>query len=157
MDDLISRREAIDALNEQIEYCNKALGSFDISPKDEYAVKVERASLEVYKEQLETLPSAQPEPHWIPVSERLPEELETVIITWKNHKPESYYSDIKDKPLTGVGIYHREKWWWWSAYAEDMLAEYGDSKADRMDEAIEVTAWMPLPEPYAERRADDLQ
>ena len=61
MDDLISRQAAIDALNEQIEYCNKALGSFDISPKDEYAVKVEKASLEAYKEQLENLPSAQPE------------------------------------------------------------------------------------------------
>lgn len=59
--DLINRQAAIDALNEQIEYCNKALGSFDISPKDEYAVKVERASLEVYKEQLENLSSAQPE------------------------------------------------------------------------------------------------
>lgn len=59
--DCISRQAAIDALNEQIEYCNKALGSFDISPKDEYAVKVERASLEVYKEQLENLSSAQPD------------------------------------------------------------------------------------------------
>ena len=60
MDDLISRRAAIDALDEQIEQCNKALGSFDISPKDEYAIKVERASLEAYKEQLENMPSAEP-------------------------------------------------------------------------------------------------
>ena len=61
MDDLISRQAAIDALDEQIEQCNKALGSFDISPKDEYAIKVERASLEAYKEQLENMPSAQPD------------------------------------------------------------------------------------------------
>ena len=60
MDDVISRREAIDALDEQIEQCNKALGSFDISHKDEYAIKVERASLEAYKEQLENMSSAQP-------------------------------------------------------------------------------------------------
>ena len=60
-DDLISRRDAIDALDEQIEQCNKALGSFDISPKDEYAIKVERASLKAYRELLENLPSAQPE------------------------------------------------------------------------------------------------
>ena len=58
-DDTISRRAAIDALDEQIEQCNKALCSFDISPKDEYAIKVERASLEAYKEQLEYMPSAQ--------------------------------------------------------------------------------------------------
>jgi len=59
--DTISRKAAIDALNEQIEQCNKALGSFDISLKDEFAIKVERASLEAYKEQLENLPSVQPE------------------------------------------------------------------------------------------------
>ena len=59
--DLVSRKAAIDALDEQIEQCNKALGSFDISPKDEYAIKVERASLKAYKEQLENMPSAQPE------------------------------------------------------------------------------------------------
>lgn len=61
MDDLISRQAAIDALHEQIEQCNRALSSFDISPKDEYAVKVERASLKAYRELLENLPSAQPE------------------------------------------------------------------------------------------------
>ena len=59
--DLVSRKAAIEALDEQIEQCNKALGSFDISPKDEYAIKVERASLKAYKEQLENMPSAQPE------------------------------------------------------------------------------------------------
>ena len=58
--DCVSRQAAIDALDEQIEQCNKALGSFDISPKDEYAIKVERASLEAYKEQLENMSSAQP-------------------------------------------------------------------------------------------------
>lgn len=65
--DCVSRQAAIDALDEQIEQCNKALGSFDISPKDEYAIKVERASLKAYKEQLENMPSAQPEQNgkWI--------------------------------------------------------------------------------------------
>lgn len=60
MDDLISRQDAIDALNEQIKYCDKALASFDISMKDEYAVKVEKASLTAYRETIENLPSAQP-------------------------------------------------------------------------------------------------
>ncbi len=91
-----------------------------------------------------------PEPEWIPCSERLPEELKPVIITWKNHNPEVYYLDIKDKPFTGQGIYYRERWYWWSAYAEDMLAEYGKSDADEMDKSIEVIAWMPLPKPYKE-------
>ena len=58
--DLISRQAAIEALDEQIEQCNKALSSFDISLKDEFAIKVERASLKAYREQLENLPPVQP-------------------------------------------------------------------------------------------------
>ena len=59
--DCISRRQAIEALDEQIEQCDKALSSFDISMKDGFAVKVERASLVAFRETLEYLPSAQPE------------------------------------------------------------------------------------------------
>lgn len=61
MNELIRKQDALNALNEQIEQCNKALSSFDISAKDKYAVEAERASLKAYREQLENLPSAQPE------------------------------------------------------------------------------------------------
>ena len=61
MADLIERQAAIDALAEQIALCDKALNTFGISMKDEYAVKVEKASLVAYKEQLEFIPAAQPE------------------------------------------------------------------------------------------------
>ena len=73
MSDLISRQAAIDALDEQIEQCDKALSSFDISMRDGFAVKVERASLVAFRETLEYLPSAEPEiiqckdcKHWMP-------------------------------------------------------------------------------------------
>ena len=58
MSDYISRQVAIEMLDEQIALCDKALKSFGISMNDEYAVKVERASLAAYKEQLEALPAA---------------------------------------------------------------------------------------------------
>ena len=54
----IDRQTAIDALEEQIKQCDKALGSFGISMKDEYAVKVEKASLTAFKEKLENIPAA---------------------------------------------------------------------------------------------------
>ena len=54
----IECQAAIDTLAEQIALCDKALKSFGISMKDEYAVKVERASLIAYKEQLEAIPAA---------------------------------------------------------------------------------------------------
>ena len=59
--DLIDRQAAIDALDEQIRQCDKVLSAFNISMKDAYAVKVERASLVAFRETLEYMPSAQPE------------------------------------------------------------------------------------------------
>jgi hypothetical protein len=58
MNDPIDRQAAIDALDEQIKFCDNALCDFNISLKDEYAVKVERASLIAYKGQLESIPAA---------------------------------------------------------------------------------------------------
>ena len=87
-------------------------------------------------------------PQWIPCSERLPCNGIPVNITWVNMKPVSYYVDIKDKHFTATGIYYRGKWFWYSCLCEDLLYEYGNSKADAVDEDVEIVAWMPLPEPY---------
>ena len=91
-----------------------------------------------------------PEGKWIPVSERTPDDLEPVNITWINHEPEPYYKDIKDKPFTATGVYFNGQWYWWSTLCTDTLAEYSFSYDDMMDTAIEVIAWRPLPEPYKE-------
>lgn len=104
---------------------------------------------EVYDIEYDPKPEEQ-EPQWIPCSERLPEELVPVNITWVNHEPVSYYEDIKDKPFSATGIYYRGKWWWYSATAEDILAEYGKSEFDRVSDGIEIIAWQPLPSPYRE-------
>jgi len=85
---------------------------------------------------------------WIPVNKRLPENTNPVNITWVNHNPVSYYVDIKDKPFVATGHYCNGKWWWYSAICQDLLDEYGESKADEMDDEIEVIAWMPLLKPY---------
>ena len=85
---------------------------------------------------------------WIPVSERLPENLEPVNITWVNRNPESYYADIKDKPFTATGHYCEGKWYWYSSTCQDYLEEYGRCYVDEIEEDIEVIAWIPLPEPY---------
>ena len=73
MDNYISRQAAIETLDEQIALCDKALKSFGISMKDEYVVKVERASLAAYKEQLEALPSA--------------DVVQVVHARWENYSP----------------------------------------------------------------------
>lgn len=92
---------------------------------------------------------------WIPVSERLPEDCVPVNITWVNHDPEHYYANIKDVPFTATGICYKGKWYWYSAVCEDYLKEYGEYEPDVVDVEIEITAWMPLPEPYREEENEN--
>lgn len=84
---------------------------------------------------------------WISVKDRLPETIEAVNIVWTNRDPEPYYAYIKDRPLVGTGYYYNGKWWWYSATCEDYLRGYGRSEVDRVDEGIDITHWMPIPEP----------
>lgn len=88
---------------------------------------------------------------WINVKERLPKDNEAVNITWVNRKPVSYYANIKDKPFTATGVYNKGIWYWWSAIVQDYLDEYDEFEPDKIDESIEIIAWMPLPEPYIEK------
>ena len=97
--------------------------------------------------EIDEQPTIEPQ-KWIPCSERLPCDGIPVNITWVNRKPVSYYVDIKDKHFTSTGIYYRGKWFWYSWACEDLLYEYGNSKADAVDEDVEIVAWMPLPEPW---------
>lgn len=87
---------------------------------------------------------------WIPCSERLPEELTPVNVTWVNRKPAPYYENIKNIPFTATAVYCNKKWFWWSSICEDILAEYGRNDAEMVDGDVEIIAWMPLPEPYKE-------
>ena len=73
----------------------------------------------VTKDEIEDMPTIHPEPHWIPVTERLPDISKSVLIC-----------DIEDDIYLG----HRTR--------------YGDYYPDFYDDRIKnVTAWMPLPEP----------
>jgi hypothetical protein len=92
---------------------------------------------------IDCAPTIDAEPHWIPCSERLPENMEPVNITWINRDPEPYYMHIKDKPFTATGIYYKDKWYWWSSTCDEILCEI-----DEVDDGIEIVAWMPLPKPY---------
>ena len=91
---------------------------------------------------IERLPSAQPEQRWIPCSERLPEEEDAGILLKKlGIKKNSDYViatvEVKGKRMTVTACTHDGAWYW------KMRNAFPDFK---------VTAWMPLPKPYAERR-----
>ena len=115
-------------------------------PSDKCADWIE--SLMAGVKALEQVSSSEKPNKWIPCSERLPEDLEPVNITWVNHEPEPYYHDIKDKNYVATGIHYKGQWYWYSTTCADYPGEYGSNEVDKVDDAIEIVAWMQLPEPY---------
>lgn len=108
--------------------------------------KAEHRDLWHYEQALseirDMLESAQPEPKWIPCSERMPEPQTEVVVSfdngevkilWQNWADPSSLSNYPGEPLAyigGDGIPHTyEEWESMKTYA---------------------VAWMPLPEPYRE-------
>ena len=89
-----------------------------------------------YAEKIRQLPSAHPEPRWIPVTERLPESGIRYQVTFESG--EVGYADFRNKIFFYDGS-AKENVWETERYCED------DG---------EVIAWMPLPEPYREEKKD---
>lgn len=88
------------------------------------------------------------EQQWISVTERLPEDLQVVNITYINREPTTYYDHIKGKSMVATAVYYGKRFYWYSVACVDVLGEYGTDEWDEMDDRIEVKAWAPLPEPY---------
>ena len=74
---------------------------------------------------------------WISCSERVPEDIKPVYITW--------YNPFIDYIGTGFAHYFAGNWYWYSQCSEDVLSEYGEYD-DTVD--VDVLAWMPMPEAY---------
>lgn len=78
-----------------------------------------------------------PEPHWIPVTERLPEEKDAGILKKLGTSKRSEYVlatvEVKGERMTVTACTYDGEWDWNMKYA------FPDYK---------IIAWMPLPEPY---------
>ena len=122
----------------------------DCTEEDVQEYRDEFKALQMAEEALKDVPDTNVG-KWIPCSERLPEELTPVNVTWVNRNPAIYYENIKDIPFTATAVYCNKKWFWWSTICEDILAEYGRNDAEMVNEKVEIIAWMPLPEPYKEQ------
>lgn len=90
----------------------------------------------VRKEDIDAMPTIQPEPHWIPVTERLPEEKDAGILKKLGKNKRSDYViatvDVKGERMTVTACTYDGVWDWNMKYA---FPEY------------EIVAWMPFPEP----------
>ena len=86
---------------------------------------------------------------WTPCNMGLPEELIPLNVTWTNRDPAPYYKEIKDKRFVDTAVYYQGDWYWWTSVCVDYLKEYGDrAPVERIDRAIKIIAWKPLPEPW---------
>lgn len=89
---------------------------------------------------------------WIPVSEKLPEDGVPVNITWINKNPMPCYEQIKDVPFSATAIYYKGSWYWFSTGCIGYCETYGENTQDLVWDGIDITHWMPLPEPYKEKK-----
>ena len=127
--DLIDRQAAIEALARMMPRSYTPDGSH---PADEEIFRAQEIFADCI-EALEILPSAQPEPYWIPCSERLPENDNEVLITvWD---AEDDYVEVYK------GFYQGHEWWTQWCHGCSKI------KDEPCGENI-VIAWMPLPASY---------
>lgn len=131
MSDLISRQSVIDALEQGFKDATNGLDKF--SPTRELI----KAVTGIYKCYIEQLPTIQPEPHWIPVTERLPKEKDAGILKKLGTSKRSEYVlatvEVKGERMTVTACTYDGKWDWNMKYA------FPDYK---------IVAWKPMPEPY---------
>ena len=86
----------------------------------------------VRKEDIDEMPTIYPEPHWIPCSERLPEEYADVLVWFEYYR----YGDYNCMYSThGIGTYSKRYNSW--------MINHETGWRD-----LRVFAWMPLPSPY---------
>lgn len=100
-------------------------------------VELEGTGIDGFKNNPTIVP--QPEQRWIPVTERLPEESELILLCFRFAKDTPHwrvqvgylgYHDVEDYDFQKIGVaqvWHTDRFYW---------------SFDK------VVAWMPLPEPY---------
>ena len=88
--------------------------------------------------------------NWIKCSDVMPKNLQPVLVAWSNEDPAPYYAEFKGKKFVSPALLYNDKWYWWNCVSEDMLAEYGGNGQDGVDEHINITHWMPMPDPPKE-------
>ena len=130
--------EEAKAIMENLIYLYRPLGD---------SLKAWETAIEALEKQATTQATSNYTSEWIPVSERLPEELVAVNVTWINRCPQNYYMHIKDKPFTDTAILYQGEWYWWDSTIIDYLSECGTCISGVVNKSIDILAWMPLPEP----------
>ena len=128
MDDLIERQAAIDAV------CMGILSAATLYGRTDEGMTAKKEILRAIND----LPSAQPEPQWIPCSERLPGEYGEYRITWITSLSKKRLIGDAEFEITSVwdNEHYRFKGEW---LIDDYIKNYPD---------VKVLAWKPIEEPW---------
>ena len=127
MNNSINREIAIKAIEEdKINLTNPTIKAIAILAGNFEKAKVQVMTCDRHIKILKDLPSTQPKPQWIPVTERLPENNPDydILVT---------YAEIDEKRIIPV-TYGHGRWF--------------DCIYNRALNPTKVLAWMPLPKPY---------
>lgn len=134
--DLISRQDAIDALEYEAELCNRALDDMDIDRKERERFEWELELVECFIEDIKELPSKD-RPKWTPCDERLPEEPR------RNREIENYLTCDEDEHIY---IFSWANGW--------NCCFNSDGSLYKDQEITDIIAWMPLPKAYKKSDTD---
>lgn len=122
MSDLIYRQDAINAASK---------GCWEL-----------RGLFHEIETRINKIPSADKHGEWIPVSERLPKMVDICLLgDYANSNPVLASVTYHQKESTAEIVF---------VYCSDGKWRYFDGAYDKYveDDDVQVTAWMPLPEPY---------
>ena len=138
--------EYIEFLEGEIQSLTELINNEDYAPEQEVKLRCERNRLADTLYTVSENDTIQKD-DWKLCADEMPENLQTVIGVYVNHEPEPYYAGIKDEPFTAPFVYFGGEWHWWSNTVGDWLAEYGKADWEKIDKAIEVICWKPMPKP----------
>ena len=141
MDDLISRRMAIDALAEYMPTLTTADGSALVDHDIFVAQETYVDCIQIIHE----LPSAQPEESWIPCSFKMPEEHEW-IGTYK------FGTTISDEVYVTFVSPNGERFCKHVSFQNGKLSRHDQDLINVWFKGATPIAWRKLPEPYQEEQ-----
>lgn len=137
MSDLIDRQNAIDALKKIIFTHLFECGEYIGEDTREFSIMNAEKALD----EIENIPSAEPEPKWIPCNARMPEERE-----WVGTK--RFGTTVSDEVYVTFENPKGERFCKHLSFQNGKLSSFDQSTIDAFYPEAKPIAWMPLPEPW---------
>lgn len=150
MDDAISRADVEQTVEDNILCYTHSDRAIDQDPDTECHMAI-RTALRMLRKDLRKLPPAQPEPQWIPFKTRpLTEEEKEDYPGWDSIL-DCKLPDDGQMILVSINLHGHER-----VQYDEFFADGGCYLDSGYELGAEAIAWMPLPEPYAERRENEM-